>query len=105
MARTRRIKFKDRDAFHHVTSRIAGRRMLLADPRVKREMLDVLERAAEFSGVKVGAFAIMDNHFHVVLQVPADAGTVPSTRGRLRAVSLRFHAGSCSEARLSCRRC
>ena len=77
MARTRRIKFKDRDAFHHVTSRIAGRRMLLADPRVKREMLDVLERAAEFSGVKVGAFAIMDNHFHVVLQVAADAGTVP----------------------------
>ena len=75
MARTRRIKFTDRDAFHHVTSRIAGRRMLLADPEVKREMLDALERAAEFSGVKIGAFAIMDNHFHIVLQVPAPAGT------------------------------
>ncbi len=77
MARTRRIKFTDRDAFHHVTSRIAGRRMLLADPEVKREMLDALERTAEFSGVKIGAFAIMDNHFHMVLQVPAPAGTVP----------------------------
>ena len=77
MARTGRIKFKDRDAFHHVTSRIAGRRMLLADPDVKREMLDVLEKAAEFSGVRIGAFAIMDNHFHIVLQVPAHAGTVP----------------------------
>ena len=30
MARTRRIKFTDRDALHHVTSRVSGRQMLLA---------------------------------------------------------------------------
>ena len=77
MARTRRIKFSDRDALHHVTSRISGRQMLLAGAAAKGDMLDALKRAAEFSGVNVGAFAVMDNHFHVVVQVPAPAGTVP----------------------------
>ena len=53
MARIGRIKFSDRDAWHHVTSRIAGRQMLLAKGEVKGDMLDALERAAEFSGVNV----------------------------------------------------
>ena len=77
MARTRRIKFTDRDALHHVTSRVSGRQMLLAGAGVKDDMLDALERAAEFSGVNVGAFALLDNHFHIVVQVPFHAGTVP----------------------------
>ena len=77
MARTRRIKFSDRDALHHVTSRISGRQMLLADAGVKNDMLDALERAAEFSGVNVGAFALMDNHFHIVVQVPFHEVPVP----------------------------
>ena len=77
MARTRRIKFTDRDALHHVTSRVSGRQMLLAGAGVKGDMLDALERAAEFSGVNVGAFALMDNHFHIVVQVPFREGRVP----------------------------
>ena len=77
MARTRRIKFTDRDALHHVTSRVSGRQMLLAGAGVKGDMLDALERAAEFSGVNVGAFALLDNHFHIVVQVPFHEGTVP----------------------------
>ena len=77
MARTRRIKFTDRDALHHVTSRVSGRQMLLAGAGVKDDMLDALERAAEFSGVNVGAFALMDNHFHIVVQVPFREGPVP----------------------------
>ena len=77
MARTRRIKFTDRDALHHVTSRVSGRQMLLASAGVKDDMLDALERAAEFSGVNVGAFALLDNHFHIVVQVPYHEGTVP----------------------------
>ena len=77
MARTRRIKLSDRDALHHVTSRVSGRRMLLADRGVKDDMLDALERAAEFSGVNVGSFALLDNHFHIVVQVPFHEGPVP----------------------------
>ena len=77
MARTRRIKFTDRDALHHVTSRVSGRQMLLAGAGVKDDMLGALERAAEFSGVNVGAFALLDNHFHIVVQVPFREGSVP----------------------------
>jgi REP element-mobilizing transposase RayT len=76
MARTRRIKAEG-DAFYHVTSRITGKQFLLKDPDVKRLMLDALERSARFSGIHVGSFCIMDDHFHLLFQVPArDAGTV-----------------------------
>ena len=84
MARGKRIKMDDRDAFYHVTSRITGQRMLLRDADTKRDMLDALKRAAEFSGVNVGAFALMDNHFHIVLQVPCPADTVPEGEVLLR---------------------
>ena len=77
MARGKRVKIDDRDALYHVTSRITGQRMLLRDDGTKRDMLDALRRSAEFSGVDVGAFALMDNHFHIVLRVPCPAGTVP----------------------------
>ena len=82
MARTRRIKFADRDALHHVTLRVPGRQMLLAGADVKKDMLDALERTAEFSGVNVGAFALMDNHFRIVGQVPFRDGRVPEWRAQ-----------------------
>ncbi|MBR3221154.1 MAG: transposase [Kiritimatiellae bacterium] len=101
MARTMRIKFPDRDALHHVTSRISGRQMLLAGAGVKDDMLDALERAAEFSGVNVGAFAVMDNHFHVVVQVPCHEGTVPESEVLRRyAVLMGGRASLRLEARL-----
>jgi len=76
MARGRRIK-SDHDAFHHVMSRVTGRQMLLRDPAVKAAMLDSLRRSAAFSGVDVGGFCIMDDHFHVVCRVPKPEEPVP----------------------------
>jgi REP element-mobilizing transposase RayT len=70
MARTRRIKAEG-EAFYHVTSRITGKQFLLKDPAVKKLMLDALERSARFSGVRVGGFCIMDDHFHLLFQVPS----------------------------------
>ena len=76
MARTARVK-ADGEAFYHTMSRITGQTFLLKDQEVKRDMLDCLRRAAYFSGVEVGCFAIMDNHFHVAFRIPArDPGTV-----------------------------
>lgn len=88
MARTRRIK-SENDAFYHVMSRITGKRFLLKDERVKGIMLDSLKRSAAFSGVKVGAYVIMDDHFHLMIEVPTietaleelAMGTVP--KGKL----------------------
>ena len=77
MARTARIKASG-DAFYHVTARITGQQFLLEDRAVKEEMLDSLRRSAVFSGVQVGALAIMDNHVHILFLIPAvDSGTVP----------------------------
>ena len=78
MARSARVKAEG-EAFYHTMSRITGQQFLLEDPEMKRDMLDCLRRAAFFSGVEVGAFAIMDNHFHIAFRIPArDAGTVPA---------------------------
>lgn len=86
MARTRRVK-SENDAFYHVMSRIAGKRFLLKDPRIKRIMVDSLRISAEFSGVKIGSYVIMDDYFHLTVEVPTietalveiakNLGTVP----------------------------
>ncbi len=72
MARKNRVKTKD-DAYYHVISRIAHQAYLM-DDAVKRKMLDVLYVAAEFSGVIIGTYMLMDNHFHILVCVPADPG-------------------------------
>ena len=68
MARMNRLK-KDGDAHYHVMSRTNGRAFLLKDPALKREIVDLLMRSAAFSGVKLKAYCIMDDHFHFVCKV------------------------------------
>ena len=68
MARTRRIK-KDSDAHYHLMSRTNDRRFLFENGEVKSELVSALQRAAEFCGVEIKAYAAMDNHFHVVVKV------------------------------------
>ena len=70
MARSRRVKVET-GAFYHISSRITGKQFLLHDSKVKNMMLSSLERSAIFSGVKVGTFCIMDDHFHILLYVPS----------------------------------
>ncbi len=70
MARSRRLKAQG-DAFYHISSRITGKQFLLQDPKIKNLMVSTLERAARFSGVKVGAYCIMDDHFHIIVHIPA----------------------------------
>ena len=73
MARTRRVK-SDGSACYHVMSRVTGESFRLESDEVKEALLDSLHRAAVFSGVDVGGFCIMDNHFHVCCQVPKRGG-------------------------------
>jgi REP element-mobilizing transposase RayT len=54
---------------YHVVSRIGGRRFLL-DDKEKGILLGMIRRAAGFSGVEVYTYAIMDNHFHLLVRVP-----------------------------------
>ena len=96
MARPNRIKL-DGEGYYHVIDRIAHREFLLRDERIKKRLLDLMRRAAEFSGVDVCTYVLMDNHLHLCVHVPepaeVDEGTVVERVGTLcgeaRAAELR----------------
>ena len=70
MARTRRIKVTNLGtARYHLMSRTNDRRFLFEKGSVKSELVAILKRAAEFSGVKLNAYCVMGNHFHVLCTV------------------------------------
>ena len=75
MARSARVKV-DGAAYYHVVSRVANRAFLFGDAKRKGRILDFLRRSAEFSGVDVVTYALMDNHIHLCVRVPErrDAG-------------------------------
>ena len=96
MARPNRVK-SDGEGYYHVIDRIAHREFLLRDERIKKRLLDLMRRAAEFSGVDVCTYVLMDNHLHLCVHVPepaeVDEGTVVERVGTLcgeaRAAELR----------------
>lgn len=66
--RTARIKGGD-GACYHCMSRIIERRFVLGD--VEKEVFRKMLRKCEaFSGVKVLTYALMSNHFHILVEVP-----------------------------------
>ena len=96
MARPNRVKLSG-EGYYHVIDRIAHTDFLLKDERIKRRLLDLMRRAAEFSGVDVCTYVVMDNHLHLCVHVPEtdeiDEQTIIDRVGTLygesRAVSLR----------------
>ena len=74
MARPNRVKLSG-EGYYHVIDRIAHKEFLLRDERVKRRLLDLMRRAAEFSGVDVCTYVVMDNHLHLCVHVP-EAGEI-----------------------------
>ena len=65
--RQARIK-SEGEGYYHIINRMAGQRMLLTDVW-KARLLDHVRRAADFSGVEVLTYAIMGNHFHLLVKV------------------------------------
>ena len=55
--------------YYHVISRIAGQQFLV-DDREKDVLMRLMFNVAVFSGVEILTFALMDNHFHILLKVP-----------------------------------
>jgi REP element-mobilizing transposase RayT len=54
---------------YHCLSRILERRFWFGDTE-KTYFLNTLRKLEQFSGVRVLSYAILDNHFHLLLQVP-----------------------------------
>jgi len=58
------------DGVYHVTTRVANKAMLLEPDEVKEALERWIVDIAEFSGVEVWNYTIMDNHLHLVVHVP-----------------------------------
>ena len=74
--RRRRVKIKDRTAYYHIFSRVVDRDFKFG-PAEKDEFRRILWDAVFFSDVKLLTFAIMSNHFHVLIKVVPRAGEIP----------------------------
>ena len=96
MVRPNRLKSSG-EGYYHVIDRIAHREFLLKDERIKRRLVDLMYRAAEFSGVDVCTYVVMDNHIHICVHVPEQAEIdeqtvverVGTLYGEVRATALR----------------
>ena len=90
--RSARIKL-DRCATYHCMSRIIQRQMLLGD--MEKEKFRVLMRDVEtFCGVQILTYAILTNHFHLLVQVPLQQEiTDPELIRRIRRLFGKGYAG------------
>jgi len=59
----------DTAATYHVMSRIVDRQLVIKDLE-KRYLRGLLSRLEVFSGCEARTYAILDNHFHILLHVP-----------------------------------
>lgn len=72
MSRRPRIKLDKPIAYYHVMSRTAQQEFFLGDgyvPGFKQVMLDIFQEAASVFYVNILAWVIMDNHYHLCLEV------------------------------------
>jgi REP element-mobilizing transposase RayT len=56
-------------SYYHVMSRTTGRDFLFHDAE-KKYFCSLMHRLAAFSGINILTYCIMDNHFHILLEVP-----------------------------------
>lgn len=68
MARRLRIEFEG--ALYHVMNRGLDRRLLYKSERDFERFVQNLEASVDRYGVKLHAYALMDNHFHLIIQTP-----------------------------------
>ncbi len=63
-----RIKRDDGPAVYHVTSRVIQRRRLLLEGQ-REVWVAALHRAAEFSGVELITYCVLETHFHILVRI------------------------------------
>ena len=68
MARKNRVQVPG--GTYHVTSRLTERARWLQDPSFKDMIVSWMHGVAEFAGVELLAWCVMDNHFHMLVHVP-----------------------------------
>ena len=61
---------KEYDTVHHITSRIAHKVRFLQEEAERNDLIEMIRRAAVFTGVKLLGWCIMINHFHILAFLP-----------------------------------
>lgn len=89
------------DGLYHVVSRVVDRRMVFGEEE-KRHFRRLLRAYAGFSGIEVVAWCLMDNHFHLLLRVPAKEANAPAQLPEeelLRRMALIYNDAEMGEVR------
>jgi len=68
MARQLRVEFEN--AFYHITSRGNQRDKIFYDVSDRERFLEILSRTKERYGFLLHAYALMDNHYHLLMETP-----------------------------------
>lgn len=68
MARQLRIEFEG--AFYHVTSRGNLREAIFFENKDREKFLEILSRTKERYGYLLHVYALMDNHYHLLIETP-----------------------------------
>jgi len=63
------MRTKECNTVHHITSRIAHRVFFLGEDE-RNDLIEMLRRAASFSGIQLLAWCVMTNHFHFLVYLP-----------------------------------
>ena len=64
------FRLKDYETVHHITSRIAHKVRFLQESAERNDLLEMIRRAADFTGVRLLGWCIMINHFHMLVFLP-----------------------------------
>jgi len=62
-------RIKDYSTIHHITSRIAHRVFFLGDDE-RNDLMMMIRRSSQFCSVKLLAWCVMANHFHLLVYLP-----------------------------------
>lgn len=72
--RTARIRVDDCNTWYHCFNRVAGTRQSRPfGPVEKEKFIRILHEVSELFGIKVVAYQVMSNHYHLLLHAPVDA--------------------------------
>lgn len=67
---SRPVRVDVEGGWYHVTARGIERRPIFMGDRYYEHFLELLEEMVERYGVKIHAYALMENHYHVLMQTP-----------------------------------
>ena len=65
-------------AYYHCVSRVVDRAFKLGDPEVKTVFVRMMREYERFCGVRVVTYCLMDNHFHILLEVQRRPEVLPT---------------------------